>query len=129
LIVLKLRIVDWLLRFARTCDNVSAATCAATSPRSLGLVSLALFRSPNNGLGTLIARCPIRVCVFYHRWVTDPHGRSVALISVLGLTFWSGLLRARGDLPDASRRQVELPGAMTACPLHRTGERWAYLLA
>lgn len=56
--------------------------------RRVALVSF-LGYSLGNNLGTLIAAAPIRYR-FYHRWGLT-HTQIVALVSVLGLTFWSGV--------------------------------------
>ncbi|QDV41354.1 Inner membrane protein YbhN [Stieleria neptunia] len=55
--------------------------------RRIALVSIAGFSLGNN-LGTLLAAAPIRFR-FYSQWGLPP-GQIVALISVVGLTFWSG---------------------------------------
>ncbi len=55
--------------------------------RRIALVSIAGFSLGNN-LGTLLAAAPIRFR-FYSQWGLSP-GQIVALISVVGLTFWSG---------------------------------------
>jgi uncharacterized membrane protein YbhN (UPF0104 family) len=67
--------------------------------------------SLGNNLGTLLAATPIRFR-FYTRWGLSP-SQIVVMISILGLTFWSGLWFLGGtvlvlvpvDLPD----QVSLP--------------------
>ena len=56
--------------------------------RRVVLVSF-LGYSLGNNLGTLIAAAPIRYR-FYHRWGLT-HTQIVALMSVLALTFWSGV--------------------------------------
>ena len=78
--------------------------------RRVALVSIAGFSLGNN-LGTLLAGAPIRFR-FYSQWGLSP-GQIVALISVVGLTFWSGWLFLGGmvliwvplDLP----AEVNLP--------------------
>ena len=55
--------------------------------RRVALVSIAGFSLGNN-LGTLLAAAPIRFR-FYTQWGLSP-GQIVALISIVGLTFWSG---------------------------------------
>jgi uncharacterized membrane protein YbhN (UPF0104 family) len=55
--------------------------------RRVALVSIAGFSLGNN-LGTLLAGAPIRFR-FYSQWGLSP-GQIVALISVVGITFWSG---------------------------------------
>lgn len=78
--------------------------------RRVVLVSF-LGYSLGNNLGTLLAAAPIRYR-FYHRWGLT-HRQIVALMSVLGLTFWSGVCLLGGgvlvitpiDLPP----QVGLP--------------------
>ncbi|MCD0463413.1 UPF0104 family protein [Roseiconus lacunae] len=55
--------------------------------RRVLLVSISGFSLGNN-LGTLLAGAPIRFR-FYSQWGLSP-GQIVALISVVGLTFWSG---------------------------------------
>ncbi|WP_419581462.1 UPF0104 family protein [Stieleria magnilauensis] len=55
--------------------------------RRIALVSISGFSLGNN-LGTLLAAAPIRFR-FYSQWGL-PAGQIVALISVVGLTFWSG---------------------------------------
>ena len=55
--------------------------------RRVALVSIAGFSLGNN-LGTLLAAAPIRFR-FYAQWGLSP-GQIVALISIVGLTFWSG---------------------------------------
>jgi uncharacterized membrane protein YbhN (UPF0104 family) len=55
--------------------------------RRVALVSIAGFSLGNN-LGTLLAAAPIRFR-FYSQWGLSP-GQIVALISIVGLTFWSG---------------------------------------
>jgi uncharacterized membrane protein YbhN (UPF0104 family) len=57
------------------------------SLRRVALVSIAGFSLGNN-LGTLLAAAPIRFR-FYSQWGLSP-GQIVALISIVGLTFWSG---------------------------------------
>ncbi|MEO1618505.1 MAG: UPF0104 family protein [Planctomycetota bacterium] len=56
--------------------------------RRVALVSISGFSLGNN-LGTLLAAAPIRFR-FYSQWGLTP-GQIVAVISILGLTFWSGL--------------------------------------
>ncbi len=55
--------------------------------RRVALVAIAGFSLGNN-LGTLLAAAPIRFR-FYSQWGLSP-GQIVALISIVGLTFWSG---------------------------------------
>lgn len=62
--------------------------CRVLPLRRVALVSF-LGYSLGNNLGTLIAAAPIRYR-FYHRWGLT-HTQILALISVLGLTFWSGV--------------------------------------
>lgn len=78
--------------------------------RRVALVSISGFSLGNN-LGTLIAAAPIRFR-FYSQWGLSP-GQIVAVISIVGLTFWSGwwflggmvLIWVPLDLPE----QVNLP--------------------
>lgn len=56
--------------------------------RRVALVSISGFSLGNN-LGTLLAGAPIRFR-FYSQWGLSP-GQIVAIISICGLTFWSGL--------------------------------------
>ena len=84
--------------------------CRSLPLRRVALVSF-LGYSLGNNLGTLLAATPIRFR-FYSRWGLSP-SQIVVLISILGLTFWSGLWFLGGtvlvcvpvDLPE----QVSLP--------------------
>ncbi|MDG2219792.1 MAG: UPF0104 family protein [Rubripirellula sp.] len=84
--------------------------CRSLPLRRVALVSF-LGYSLGNNLGTLLAATPIRFR-FYTRWGLSP-SQIVVMISILGLTFWSGLWFLGGtvlvlvpvDLPD----QVSLP--------------------
>lgn len=84
--------------------------CRALPLRRVALVGF-LGYSLGNSLGTLLAAAPIRYR-FYHRWGLS-HRQIVALMSVLALTFWSGVCILGGsvlviapiDLPP----QVQLP--------------------
>ena len=73
-----------------TCYDLLALryVCKALPLRRIALVAF-LGYSLGNNLGTLIAAAPIRYR-FYHRWGLS-HGQIVALMSVLALTFWSGV--------------------------------------
>ena len=79
--------------------------------RRVLLVSF-LGYSLGNNLGTLLAATPLRFR-FYTRWGVPPH-QIVALIAMLGLTFWSGLWFLGGSvlvavpvrLPDEIRLPV-----------------------
>ncbi|MEM1224684.1 MAG: YbhN family protein [Planctomycetota bacterium] len=62
--------------------------CRALPLRRVALVSFIGYALGNN-LGTLLAAAPIRYR-FYHRWGLT-HRQIVALMSVLALTFWSGV--------------------------------------
>ncbi len=62
--------------------------CRSLPLRRVALVSF-LGYSLGNNLGTLLAATPIRFR-FYSRWGLTPR-QIVVLISILGLTFWSGL--------------------------------------
>jgi uncharacterized membrane protein YbhN (UPF0104 family) len=62
--------------------------CRSIPLRRVALVSF-LGYSLGNNLGTLLAATPIRFR-FYTRWGLTP-SQIVVLISILGLTFWSGL--------------------------------------
>lgn len=84
--------------------------CRSLPLRRVAMVSF-LGYSLGNNLGTLLAATPIRFR-FYTRWGLSP-SQIVVMISILGLTFWSGLWFLGGtvlvlvpvDLPD----QVSLP--------------------
>lgn len=84
--------------------------CRSLPLRRVALVSF-LGYSLGNNLGTLLAATPIRFR-FYTRWGLSP-SQIVVMISILGLTFWSGLWFLGGtvlvwvpvDLPE----QVSLP--------------------
>lgn len=84
--------------------------CRSIPLRRVALVSF-LGYSLGNNLGTLLAATPIRFR-FYTRWGLSP-SQIVVLITILGLTFWSGLWFLGGmvlvavpiDLP----KQVSLP--------------------
>lgn len=72
-----------------TYDILALRYVARSLPlRRVALVAIAGFSLGNN-LGTLLAAAPIRFR-FYSQWGLSP-GQIVALISVVGLTFWSGL--------------------------------------
>ena len=62
--------------------------CRSLPLRRVALVSF-LGYSLGNNLGTLLAATPIRFR-FYSRWGLSP-SQILVLISILGLTFWSGL--------------------------------------
>lgn len=62
--------------------------CRALPLRRVSLVAFLGYALGNN-LGTLLAAAPIRYR-FYHRWGLT-HRQIVALMSVLALTFWSGV--------------------------------------
>lgn len=62
--------------------------CRSIPLRRVALVSF-LGYSLGNNLGTLLAATPIRFR-FYTRWGLSP-SQIVVLVSILGLTFWSGL--------------------------------------
>ena len=62
--------------------------CRSLPLRRVALVSFVGFSLGNN-LGTLLAGAPLRFR-FYTRWGLKPR-QIVVLISILGLTFWSGL--------------------------------------
>lgn len=62
--------------------------CRSLPLRRVALVSF-LGYSLGNNLGTLLAATPIRFR-FYSRWGLKPR-QIIVLISILGLTFWSGL--------------------------------------
>ncbi|MGB0599089.1 MAG: UPF0104 family protein [Rubripirellula sp.] len=84
--------------------------CRSLPLRRVAMVSF-LGYSLGNNLGTLLAATPIRFR-FYTRWGLSP-SQIVVMISILGLTFWSGLWFLGGtvlvlvpvDLPE----QVSLP--------------------
>jgi uncharacterized membrane protein YbhN (UPF0104 family) len=84
--------------------------CRSLPLRRVALVSFLGYTLGNN-LGTLLAAAPIRFR-FYTRWGLSP-SQIVVLISILGLTFWSGLWFLGGvvlvwvpvDLPS----EVQLP--------------------
>ncbi|MCM2369305.1 UPF0104 family protein [Rhodopirellula sp. ICT_H3.1] len=73
-----------------TCYDLLALryVCRVLPLRRVALVAF-LGYSLGNNLGTLIAAAPIRYR-FYHRWGLT-HTQIVALMSVLALTFWSGV--------------------------------------
>lgn len=89
-----------------TCYDLLALryVCRVLPLRRVALVSF-LGYSLGNNLGTLIAAAPIRYR-FYHRWGLT-HTQIVALISVLGLTFWSGVCVLGGI--SLTLAPVELP--------------------
>ena len=62
--------------------------CRSIPLRRVALVSF-LGYSLGNNLGTLLAATPIRFR-FYSRWGLSP-SQIIVLVSILGLTFWSGL--------------------------------------
>jgi len=78
--------------------------CRALPLRRVALVGFLGFSLGNN-LGTLLAAAPIRYR-FYHRWGLT-HRQIVALISVLALTFWSGVCVLGGIVLVLS--PIELP--------------------
>lgn len=78
--------------------------CKAIPLRRIALVAL-LGYSLGNNLGTLIAAAPIRYR-FYHRWGLT-HRQIVALMSVLALTFWSGVCVLGGIV--LTLAPIELP--------------------
>ena len=84
--------------------------CRSLPLRRVALVSFLGFTLGNN-LGTLLAAAPIRYR-FYHRWGLS-HSQIVALVSVLGLTFWSGICWLGGTLlviaPIQLPADVDLP--------------------
>ena len=84
--------------------------CRSLPLRRVALVSF-LGYSLGNNLGTLLAAAPIRFR-FYGRWGIPTH-QIVALISVLGLTFWGGLWLLGGivlvNVPIELPPKVELP--------------------
>ncbi len=73
-----------------TCYDLLALryVCRVLPLHRVALVAFIGFALGNN-LGTLIAAAPIRYR-FYHRWGLN-HTQIVALIAVLGTTFWSGV--------------------------------------
>ena len=84
--------------------------CRSLPLRRVALVSF-LGYSLGNNLGTLLAATPIRFR-FYSRWGLSP-SQIVVLISILGLTFWSGLWFLGGTVlvcvPVELPSQVSLP--------------------
>ena len=73
-----------------TCYDLLALRylCRSLPLRQVALVSF-LGYSLGNNLGTLLAATPIRFR-FYSRWGLTP-SQIVMMVSILGLTFWSGL--------------------------------------
>lgn len=82
--------------------------CRSIPLRRVALVSFLGYALGNN-LGTLLAATPIRFR-FYSRWGLSP-SQIVVLISILGLTFWSGLWFLGGIVLVSV--PVELPGEVT----------------
>lgn len=84
--------------------------CRSLPLRRVALVSF-LGYSLGNNLGTLLAATPIRFR-FYSRWGLSP-SQIVVLVSILGLTFWSGLWFLGGTVlvcvPVELPSQVSLP--------------------
>lgn len=84
--------------------------CRSLPLRRVALVSF-LGYSLGNNLGTLLAATPIRFR-FYTRWGLSP-SQIVAMISILGLTFWSGLWFLGGTVlvwvPVELPESVQLP--------------------
>lgn len=78
--------------------------CRSLPLRRVALVSFLGYTLGNN-LGTLLAATPIRFR-FYSRWGLSP-SQIVVLISILGLTFWSGVWFLGGTVLVAV--PVELP--------------------
>jgi uncharacterized membrane protein YbhN (UPF0104 family) len=84
--------------------------CRSLPLRRVALVSF-LGYSLGNNLGTLLAATPIRFR-FYTRWGLTP-SQILVLISILGLTFWSGLWFLGGTVlvwvPIELPSEVQLP--------------------
>jgi uncharacterized membrane protein YbhN (UPF0104 family) len=84
--------------------------CRSIPLRRVALVSFLGYTLGNN-IGTLLAATPIRFR-FYTRWGLSP-SQIVVLISILGLTFWSGLWFLGGVVlvwvPVELPAQVQLP--------------------
>ncbi len=84
--------------------------CRSLPLRRVALVSF-LGYSLGNNLGTLLAATPIRFR-FYSRWGLSP-SQIVVMISILGLTFWSGLWFLGGAVlvwvPVELPEEIQLP--------------------
>lgn len=84
--------------------------CRSLPLRRVALVAFLGFTLGNN-LGTFLAAAPIRFR-FYSRWGLSP-SQIVVLMSMLGLTFWSGLWFLGGivlvSVPIELPAQVQLP--------------------
>ena len=90
--------------------------CRSLPLRRVALVSF-LGYSLGNNLGTFLAAAPIRFR-FYSRWGLS-HSQIAALITLLGLTFWSGLWFLGGtvltlvpiELPPERRLPISTPSS------------------